>query len=164
MVGLDRLTRLFAAWKDDSGHWHPTCAVTVVGTENETVNRIPADAYALLDVRFPPPISVDTMLGRIRDTLGPQISTEVIVCAEATHLSPDPVYREVTESITGREARLVRDSGGSDARFVCQSGIPVQMSRPLVGNLHADDEWIEIDSMVKFYRICEAYIERKLGL
>ncbi len=164
MRGLEKLTGLFGTWADASEHWHPTCAVTVIGTENETVNRIPGDAYALLDIRFPPPHSVDTMLGRVRDCLGPDIESEVMVCAEATHLSPDPVYQEVTEQITGREARLVRDSGGSDARFICQSAIPVQMSRPLVGNLHADDEWIEIDSMVQFYRICEAYIKRKLGL
>ncbi|RKX34827.1 MAG: M20 family peptidase [Verrucomicrobia bacterium] len=163
MFGLEQLTELFGTWKDASGYWHPTCAITVIGTENETVNRIPADAFAHLDVRFPPPHSVDTMLGRIRGCLGPDIESEVMVCAEPTHLSPDPVYREVTEQITGREARLVRDSGGSDARFICQTGIPVQMSRPLVGNLHADDEWIEIDSMVQFYRICETYIKRKLS-
>lgn len=164
MVALERLTQLIDTWKDTSGYWYPTCAVTVIGTENETVNRIPADAYAHLDVRFPPPHTVDTMLGKIRDCLGPDIDCEVIVSAEAVHLSPDPIYQEVTETIIGRKVKMVRDSGGSDARFICQSGISVQMSRPLIGNLHADDEWIEIDSMVQFYRICETYLKRKLGL
>jgi len=29
------------------------------------------------------------------------------------------------------------------------------MTRPQVGNLHAADEWIDIQSMFEFYRICE---------
>ena len=45
-----------------------------------------------------------------------------------------------------------------------QFGIPVNLSRPLVDNLHSQDEWIDVASMVTYYRICEAYIERKLGL
>ena len=58
----------------------------------------------------------------------------------------------------------MRDSGGSDARFFTPHGIPVLMSRPLVGRLHADDEWIDIESMVQFYRICETYLEQRFGL
>lgn len=38
------------------------------------------------------------------------------------------------------------------------------MSRPLVGNLHAPDEWIDIDSMVTYYRVCEAYLAERLGV
>jgi succinyl-diaminopimelate desuccinylase len=138
MVALECLTRLFGSWTDASGYWHPTCAVTVIGTENETVNRIPADAH--LDVLFTYPHKVGTMLDKIKDCLGPEIESEVIVSAEAIYLSPDPIYREVTETITGRKVKLMRDSGGSDARFICHSGISVQMSRPFVGNLHAADE------------------------
>ena len=33
-------------------HWFPTCALTVLETDNETVNRIPSEAEAVLDVRF----------------------------------------------------------------------------------------------------------------
>jgi succinyl-diaminopimelate desuccinylase len=36
------------------------------------------------------------------------------------------------------------------------------MSRPLVGNLHAGDEWIDIASMETLYRIYERYLESKL--
>ena len=32
------------------------------------------------------------------------------------------------------------------------------------GNLHAVDEWIDIDSMVTYFRICETYIVRRLGV
>lgn len=164
IAGLDRVRTLFESWLGTDGHWHPTCSVTVIGTENTTVNRIPSDAHALLDIRFPPPHTVAEVLARVGERLGEGLETEVIVSAEATHLSPDPLYREITEEITGEPARHVRESGGSDARFICDCGIPVQMSRPLVGNLHAADEWIDIESMVTFYRIYQTYVQRKLGL
>lgn len=161
---LDHLQSLFAGWQRVEDHWYPTCAVTVIGTENATVNRIPADAHAVLDIRFPPPHTVASMLEHVRGCLLEGVESDIIVSAESTHLSPDTLYREITEKVTGQAARLVRDCGGSDARFLCAHAIPVLMSRPLVGNLHAHDEWIDIDSMVRFYRIMDQYIGRKLGL
>ena len=161
---LDHVQSLFAGWRSPRNHWYPTCAVTVIGTENATVNRIPADAHAVLDIRFPPPHTVESMLEHIRGCLLDGVACEVIVSAPATHLSPDTLYQEITEDVTGQPARLVRDCGGSDARFLCAHGIPVMMSRPLVGNLHARDEWIDVESMVVFQRIVERYVGRKLGL
>jgi di/tripeptidase len=38
------------------------------------------------------------------------------------------------------------------------------MTRPYVGNLHTEDEWVEIASMETLYRIYETYIVKKLGL
>ncbi len=162
--GLDRVRGLFKAWQVSEDHWHPTCAITVIATENSTVNRIPSDAHALLDLRFPSTHTVEEVLAKVCACLREGLTAEVLVSAEATHLSPDPLYREITEKVTGRPASHVRESGGSDARFICGCGIPVQMSRPLVGNLHAADEWIDIDSMVTFYRIYDAYIRAKLDL
>jgi len=68
----------------------------------------------------------------------------------------------VVERMTGEPVRQVRESGGSDARFVCRHGIPVLMARPEVGNLHGEDEWIDVASMVAFYHVCERYLERRL--
>jgi len=35
----------------------------------------------------------------------------------------------------------------------------VLMSRPEVGGLHSNREWIDIASMVTYYRVLEAYLE-----
>ena len=117
----------------------------------------------MLDVRFPPPDTVAGLLKTIRELLGESITCESLIAAEPTHFSPDPLYCEVTEQITGQPINRIRASGGSDARFIRAAGIPVILSRPAVGNLHAEDEWIDIDSMVTYYRICETYVGRKLG-
>ena len=100
------------------------------------------------------------MLARLRDTLGPEVTIEVLVAAEPSHLNPDPLWFEVTKEITGSPVHQVRASGGSDARFLCQAGVQTIVARPLVGNLHAADEWIDIESMATFYQIARGYIGR----
>ena len=82
--------------------------------------------------------------------------------AEPCHLDPDPLFCGITESVTGNPVKLIRAAGASDSRFFRKADIPVNLSRPLVGNLHGEDEWLDIDSMVTYYQICQRYIEQKL--
>jgi succinyl-diaminopimelate desuccinylase len=152
----------FTSMEEVDTNWHPTCATTLFSTTNQTINRVPSHAEAILDIRFPAPHTVASVLAGVREALGESVETEVIISAEATHLAPDPLYLEVTAAITGQSAKMIRDDGGSDARFIAACGIPVIMSRPLVGNLHARDEWIDIESMVTFYRIYEEYLIQRL--
>ncbi|WP_145364029.1 M20 family metallopeptidase [Stratiformator vulcanicus] len=150
--------------EEQVNHWFPTCSITICSTENTTPNRIPEKATAVLDIRFPPPYSVESVISQVRDVLGPECLLQPLMTAEPTHLDPDPLFCKATEEMTGNSVRLVRASGGSDGRFFRQQGIPVNLSRPLVGNLHAVDEWIEIDSMVRYYRVCESYIRQRLAI
>lgn len=142
--------------------WHPTCAITTLNTPNRTINRIPANAHASLDVRFPHPHSSTEMLAFVRETLGSRIEVGVIISAEPADFSPDPLFQEITAEVTGERVVLEKSHGGSDARFIAAQGIPAIISRPLVGNLHAVDEWVDIGSMGTFYRIYERYVTQKL--
>lgn len=149
---------------DEAGpHWFPTCSVTGIDTPNESPNRIPDHASAVLDVRFPRGRSVDEMIAEVQQLLGPEIDLTKLVTAEPTHLDPDPLFIEATRQIAGA-ANLVKASGGSDSRFLAAHGIPVMLSRPLVGNLHGHDEWIDVESMLAYFRICCRYFEARLGL
>ena len=148
--------------KTDEYHWHPTCALTIVKTANQTVNRIPSEAEATLDIRFPAPYTVKEMLNHVRNLLGEEINTHTLISAEPTLLSPDPLYLSATEEVIGKPASQEKEDGGSDARFIGRLNIPVIVSRPIVGELHSTDEWIDIESMETFYRIYELYLKRKL--
>ena len=169
--GLQGLHEQFASFQldrrspdseDDNDHWYPTCSVTGLVSPHESINCIPDQATANLDIRFPPPHTVDSMLSFVKKALGEAIEVERIIGAEPTHLDPDEVFLESTQEVLQRSPRLVRISGGSDARFFRQHNIPVMLSRPIVGNLHGHDEWIDIQSMVDYYRICERYIKKSL--
>ncbi len=164
---LVHITHEFEALRPEqenaADHWYPTCVPTVLRTDNETINCIPGEAHACVDLRFPPPFTVANVLERLRSAAGPEIEVTEIMSAEPSHLAPDPLYMEVTASLTGRPVNLVRASGGSDARFLARHGIPVILSRPLTGALHSPDEWIDIESMGQYFRICEEYVLRRLG-
>jgi succinyl-diaminopimelate desuccinylase len=160
---LERIKQYFATLKDADDHWHPTCAITQIHSENRVPNRIPSYAEAVLDIRFPPPYTGREVIAAV-EKYTDGMSSEIIVVAEPTRVTPDPLYLAATEEITGRAPVLIREHGGSDARYICQFGIPVIMSRPFVGNLHAENEWIDIGSMETLYRIYERYLGKKLGV
>ena len=146
---------------DHSAHWFDTCTPTLIETSNDSPNRIPEYARAVLDIRFVPPRTVDSVLAEIRSKLSDQLEASPIVEAEPTHLAPDGLFVQITEAVTGKPATLERASGGSDGRFFCARGIPVMLSGPRVGNLHGRDEWVDIDSMVAYFKICQTYIPKK---
>ena len=156
------LRRDFDSLSSDKGHWHPTCTFTTIKTPNQTVNCIPSEAEGTLDVRFPAPYTTEEILDRICNLLGNEIDTHKIMSAEPTRFTPDPLYISVSEEITGKTTIQNKEDGGSDARFIGQHNIPVIVSRPIVGELHSLDEWIDINSMETFYRIYELYLKRKL--
>lgn len=165
----EALGRVSVAFEDirpedhDSDHWYPTFSPTIIGTPNETVNLLPADAFAEVDVRFPPPYTARKMIALIEEAAGDEVRVEEVIAAEPSHLAPDSLFLEVAERHLGEKICLVRASGGSDARFIAQQGIPVVLARPLVGELHALNEWIEIDSMFCFYEVYREYILRRTG-
>lgn len=147
---------------DNSTHWFNTCSVTGMSTPNDSPNRIPAHAEAVLDLRFVPPWTSDSLLDEIRKIVGPQIEMETIVRAEPTHLDPDACFLAITGEVVGHEPVLVRACGGSDGRFFAEARIPVLLSRPRVGNLHGREEWIEIDSMLDYFEICRRYLVERV--
>lgn len=136
--------------------WTPTCSITGLHTPNRSVNIVPAHAEAMLDIRFPPPNKSADVLSSIKTMLSEDVSISFSVTDDPSELNPDPVYQECM----GESVRCVRNVGGSDGRFFSRAGIPVNMSRPLVGNIHADDEWINIPSMLKFYDVYIRYIKK----
>lgn len=162
MIALGQTRNWFETLKSGDGYWHPTLAVTVVQSDNRVSNRIPSRAEAVCDIRFPPPYTSDEMISAVRKFCDPGMELTDVIRAEPTRVVPDPLFLAATEEVTGKPVRLIREHGGSDARFICRYGIPVIMSRPLVGNLHAENEWVDIASMETLYRIYERYLEKKL--
>jgi succinyl-diaminopimelate desuccinylase len=45
--------------------------------------------------------------------------------------------------------------------FLAAEGIPVLLSRPAVGNLHGEDGWIDIESMLDYFKICRKYVVQR---
>ncbi len=121
-------------------------------------------ANCIMDIRFPLPYSADSILTDIKNIINKQTEISIIVVANPTNLNPDPLFFQISEQITGMKPKLNRSHGGSDGRFFSYHDIPVIISRPLVGNLHAENEWINIESMETLYKIYSLYVKAKLNL
>ena len=166
-VLIERLTALkqyFSQMKISGDNWYPTCALTLISTPNHTINRVPEKAEASLDIRFPPPYTVDKIVAECSRILGSDVEAHVTLSAEPVEFESNPLFAKIIEEVTNNPASLIREDGASDCRFIHRYEIPVIISRPLVGELHTKDEWIDIESMVVFYQICKGFIERHLNL
>jgi succinyl-diaminopimelate desuccinylase len=162
---LDTVCRHFAdmANGSDIPHWHPTLSVNILKTENQTMNLVPDSAEATVDLRYTEAHNAKEMVDMVNDMLDPHTRFSADIIAEPLHTVPDRAFLAATEAIIGEPCREVQEHGGSDGRYFTQIGIPVIMSRPLVGGLHSDHEWIDIDSMVTYYRILHRYLSERFG-
>ena len=154
----------FEVFRHGTNTWIPTCTITAIHTPNHSANVIPDEVTAVLDVRFPAPHQKRTILHQIQKVLGDRITLSSQLEANPLKLEPDPVFVRAMEAITGEAIQLVKDDGASDSRFLIESGTPTIMSRPTVGGLHREDEWIDVESMVQFHRICDRYIRERLDI
>ena len=143
-------------------HWHPTATVTILESESHTPNRISAFARAGIDVRFTPPWTVAATLAEVRACLSAGTRVTPLMGDEPNKMTPNPAFMAIGEQVLGRPVGVVRTAGTSDARFLARRGIPVIISRPLVGNIHRPDEWIDIASMLQYYRMLQEFIGHRL--
>lgn len=161
MENLARLRTRFDSFDTGDGKWRHTVSVNVLGTRNVTPNRVPGSARAVIDIRFTEEKTADGMLALLEEVFDEHTEFHSELISEPLMTEPDPAFVRITEEITGNPVRLVREHGGSDGRFFTRLKIPVIMSRPNVGGLHSDNEWIETDSMLQYYRILAAFLREK---
>jgi succinyl-diaminopimelate desuccinylase len=159
---LDRVLAHFeAAAGNDALHWHATVSANILATRNQTINLVPDSAEATLDVRYTEDITAEEVVRQVESVLDDRSEFVADIVAEPLNTEPDALFLQVTERVTGQPARIAKEHGGSDGRYFTRLGIPVIMSRPEVGGLHSNREWIDIASMLTYYRVLEAYIAER---
>jgi succinyl-diaminopimelate desuccinylase len=140
--------------------WSTTVNVARIETDNETVNLVPADASAWLDIRYP---ADDTALaGRtpaeIADVLtglcGPGISVDVEEVAQAHRADPDSAEVRLLQRAAraaGFSGELLRKHGSADGRFYSERGIDAVIFGPGGGGQHSADEYVDISTILPYY-------------
>ena len=161
---IESLHSTFPLREDHDGdHWYSTCAATMISSTNHAINRIPDDIEVGLDCRFTPPYTAEAIREKIEAMLEPEDSLKILISAAPTSLNPDERYLDIASDVLGRPVERVREPGGSDGRFFAELNIPVIMSRPHVGKLHDQDEWIDVPSMLIYYEITGKYLNEILA-
>ncbi len=110
-------------------------------------------ARARIDVRLLPDSDDDFWLERIREALGPDVDSEVLLSAPLVEASPwEGPWLDILQRVLGREAPVVPQmaAGITDSRFFRQRGIPAYGIAPfildssLMRTVHGRDERIPL--------------------
>ena len=152
--GLQALERRFPT--PTEAVWETTAVPTVV-RGGETLNRIPEMVTLSLDIRHIPEETPDEIEAAVRACFPG--ATVVRNSNGGIPLLTDPNDPHLAhlaasvERITGRRPTFYREHYGSDARFYSGAGIPAICFGPVGAGLHSDEEWVDIASLERLYRI-----------
>ena len=162
---LATVEREFARMRDDgrlgevlmpgmAAFFEDTIQITSLQTPTSSINVVPQQAEALVDVRLLPDTPVEEMLERLRDAMGPNPTIEVLLQSPPTPPSSTEtdLYR-VLERTIGAEAPLVPSfiTGTTDSRYFRERGIPAYGFSPFVlagdevRGIHGADESIPLE-------------------
>lgn len=148
------------------GEWKMTVSITEL-SGSDAMNRIPATASAMLDVRYPPEEysgARDVIAGLL--PLLPEGCT-LTVKEEGNPLRTDPehpfIQRFLTtvEKVEGTKPPFIREHGATDARHFSAAGVPAFLYGPRGGGIHGDDEWVSLASLRQQYDIYRALFRQK---
>jgi succinyl-diaminopimelate desuccinylase len=67
--------------------------------------------------------------------------------------------QKVTQAVTKKTAKLTKDHGSSDMRFMSTIGIPSVVFGPVGKNYHGKEEHVEVESLELFEKVLDAFIE-----
>lgn len=139
-----------------------------IGTINGGVstNQVCPEAEVKLDFRYPETDSIEKIVSVVE-----KVTKEVGVELEISQLSTglptftdknDPEvkkYLQCMDEVFGMKTQVKQTYGASDARHFAMLLSPVLMHKPIGGEIHSDDEWIDIDSVMTFYEGLRKYLE-----
>jgi acetylornithine deacetylase/succinyl-diaminopimelate desuccinylase-like protein len=54
---------------------------------------------------------------------------------------------------------FVNEHSASDGRYLSEQGIPTIVSKPVGGNIHSENEWIDLESVADFTKILENFLK-----
>lgn len=125
----------------------------------EATNKVPDYAEMDLDIRFLGRQDKEDILRQVRE-----ITSDFEILAQGPPFVQDKDhdlikdYKKTAEEVLGQELSFYRSEGASDARFFSEVGVPVISTKINCGNIHAEGEWVDIDSMERFYDITLAFV------
>ncbi len=145
-------------------NWETTMNIGTINGGIST-NQVCPEAEMKLDFRFPETDTIErinTMVEEIVNKLGLEIEVSRMSTGlpTATNMEDPEVkkYLSVMREVFGKEIIVRETYGGSDARHFALLKSPVMMHKPIGGEIHSDDEWVDVDSVMTFYEGLRKYL------
>ncbi|MDE2038049.1 MAG: M20 family metallopeptidase [Patescibacteria group bacterium] len=130
-----------------------------------SANQVCPEACAMLDFRFSETTTFAAIfdeVSAIAKKIDPTLKVSVYSKGEPTSTdAADPTVRRFIrsfESAYRRKIKIRKTYGASDARHFSKLRVPILMIKPHGGDIHGDDENVDIDSCMLFYQALEDFL------
>ncbi len=148
----------------DPERWYNTLNLGVL-EGGKKVNIVPSFAKAHFDIRFVRPHTLDSIRAMV-NALASKWDLEVneLSLGDVVEVPLENVYvntfLSAYKEVLGVEPTLEGEHGATDARFFAEKGIPTITIYPVGGDIHGDNEWVDLDSLVTLYDLFDRYLQR----
>lgn len=129
-------------------------------------NQVCPEAYAVLDFRFPETTTFQNIfedVGLVAKKIDSSLKISTCSMGKSTFVDKNnPIVKMFIKSCErniGRKIEIKGTYGASDARHFADLNIPILMIKPIGGDIHGDNENIDIDSCLKFYEILKDFLD-----
>lgn len=141
--------------------WCTTVNLSSIESGNKTINKVPDECVALLDIRYIPE-EKDKVLDDIKQTAGKEAGLEIITKNDDHFTNQSNKYiqllSEAIKSVTKKDGELVDKHGASDIRHYNKVGCNGITFGPIGEGHHSDNEWVDIKSVENYYHILWEFI------
>jgi succinyl-diaminopimelate desuccinylase len=142
-------------WESNPGHWHKTMTLSQCRAGDESFNKVPAAATAVLDIRYTDKDDPDAILEEIRKAATSDV--EVVVKEPLFVSEPSPYLEKL---LAHTRAGIAFEHGASDARFFSSRGIPgVVWGAEGEMSQHSTGEHLVIASLTPVYEGLDAFFK-----
>ncbi len=132
----------------------------------DSINKVPNEASMYIDIRHIHSDKMENITNFIKN-FDESLNIEILAIGKSFKTNENNTYIkqyiDVCESLLNRKIDIIKLHCASDGRFFTEKNIPCIMMNPEGGNIHCDDEWINLKSLSKLKEIYESYIENFIG-
>lgn len=163
MKALQDIKFYFDKEKSKNPTYYPTANIGII-QGGSAVNQVPDFAEAKIDVRFPPSMSSQQIYEEVKKITQqyPGVKTEKIIEGSPHQVNVESPYFQIFSHIAKEkyeiQVGLTKSHGASDARFFGERNIPVLVIAPKGGEIHSEDEWVDLIDLTKFYEVMKEWV------
>lgn len=162
MALLTEINKYFNDKKDNQSYYSTVNVGFIQGGKG--INQVPDYAEAKLDIRFPADEKAEEIFSDLQN-IGknyPKTSMEKMIQASPNSVDVNQhffqSFKAIASEMYGIDIGTVRSHGASDARFFGEKNIPVLVITCKGGEIHSDDEWVDLDDLSRFYEVVKLWI------
>lgn len=147
--------------------WVDTMVVTALNSPT-TYNVVPASASARLNFR----LTENTCLEKLEDILQnicakTNCEYKILLSSQGVYMNADnphiKQYLKIAENIIGKKINITTSCGATDSRMFADNSVII-MHGINGANMHADDEFAEIESILLLSKIQKSFIDSLIHL